>query len=79
MVGQVGSDARATKFLQDIRNDTRIQDVVFVASGNMDRSNDFLETAPINIALENLDVASSSLENDWKMDEWVRVILLHWL
>jgi hypothetical protein len=60
MVGQVGSNARATKFLQDIGNDTRIQDVVFVAS-------------------EKLDVASSSLENDWKMDEWVRVILLHWL
>jgi hypothetical protein len=52
MVGQVGSNARATKFLQDIGADTRIQNVVFVAS-------------------EKLDVASSSLENDWKMDEWL--------
>ncbi|CAH0058706.1 unnamed protein product [Clonostachys solani] len=54
MIGQVGSATAATKFLQDVGKEPRIQDVVFVAS-------------------EKLDVITSGLENDWKMDEWVRI------
>ncbi|KAI3316582.1 hypothetical protein HD806DRAFT_527759 [Xylariaceae sp. AK1471] len=35
MIGQVGSAAVATKFLQDIGNEPRVADVVFVASGRL--------------------------------------------
>lgn len=52
MIGQVGSANAATKFLQDIGKESRIANVVFVAS-------------------EKLDVTSSRLESDWKMDEWL--------
>lgn len=33
VIGQVGTATRATKFLQDISEDERISDVIFVASG----------------------------------------------
>lgn len=33
VIGQVGSSVAATKFLQDIKDDSRIQNVIFVASG----------------------------------------------
>lgn len=52
MIGQVGSANAATKFLQDIGKESRIANVVFVAS-------------------EKLDVTSSRLDSDWKMDEWL--------
>ncbi|KAI1422629.1 hypothetical protein F5Y12DRAFT_607906 [Xylaria sp. FL1777] len=53
MVGQVGTANSATKFLQEIKEESRIADVVFVAS-------------------EKLDVATSKLETDWKMDDLSR-------
>jgi hypothetical protein len=52
MIGQVGSANAATKFLQEISQETRVADVVFVAS-------------------DKLDVATSKLDSDWKMDEWL--------
>ncbi|CAG9980544.1 unnamed protein product [Clonostachys byssicola] len=52
MIGQVGSAKAATRFLQDISKESRIQDVVFVAP-------------------ERLDVITSRLEDDWKIDEWL--------
>ncbi|CAH0040695.1 unnamed protein product, partial [Clonostachys rhizophaga] len=52
IIGQVGSANAATEFLQSVGKESRIQDVVFVAS-------------------ERLDVTTSRLENDWKMDEWL--------
>ncbi|TRX89957.1 hypothetical protein FHL15_009229 [Xylaria flabelliformis] len=56
LIGQVGSAAAATKFLQEIAKESRIADVVFVAS-------------------ETLDVTTSKLESDWKMDEWLIELL----
>lgn len=35
MVGQVGTATSATKFLQEIGNESKIADVVFVASGRL--------------------------------------------
>lgn len=52
LIGQVGVSDAATQFLEEISRDSRIADVVFVAS-------------------EKLDVASSKLESDWAMDEWL--------
>ncbi|RSL83664.1 hypothetical protein CEP52_016661 [Fusarium oligoseptatum] len=51
MIGQVGTANAATAFLQEIGNETRITNVVFVASEKLD--------------------ASSNLEGDTNMDEWL--------
>lgn len=37
MIGQVGSANAATKFLQEIGKEPRIENVVFVASGKLAR------------------------------------------
>lgn len=78
MIGQVGSAIAATNFLQDIGKESRIEDVVFVASGKLLVLLiptlcwcGGVRTASAYEIAEKLDDASSKLETDWKMDEWV--------
>ncbi|KAH7108727.1 hypothetical protein EDB81DRAFT_457301 [Dactylonectria macrodidyma] len=75
MIGQVGSNTAATKFLQDIGKELRIANVVFVASGSWQCPPTCISlrhcTTSANNATEKLDVTSSRLESDWKTDEWL--------
>lgn len=77
MIGQVGSANAATKFLQDIGKESRIENVVFVASGKLVvTTHTYLIALPTHLlktVTEKLDVTSSRLESDWKMDEWVSI------
>lgn len=77
MIGQVGSANAATKFLQDIGKESRIANVVFVASGELAVTTHTYNIqalrASANTVTEKLDVTSSKLESDWKMDEWVSI------
>jgi hypothetical protein len=77
MIGQVGSAKAATEFLQGLSKEPIIANVVFVASGES-------AITPTRVSLwrrmsyadnikEKLDVTSSRLDSDWKMDEWIGI------